>query len=130
MAPSQSKEPLLLDTDPQYPFDKAVSDYFSLKGRRYLLYADRYSGWITVVKLNPLEGDFKHLRKHFTNLFATYGTPNEISDDGGPPFNSHAYSEFLKTWGIHGRKSSSYYAQSNGRAELAVETVKRILWDN
>ena len=25
MAPSQSKEPLLVDTDPQYPFDKAVT---------------------------------------------------------------------------------------------------------
>ena len=38
--------------------------------------------------------------------------------------------EFLKTWGIDSRLSSVGYAQSNGRAEAGVKTMKRILTDN
>ena len=37
---------------------------------------------------------------------------------------------FLKTWGVERRLSSAYYAQSNGRAEAAVKTAKRILTSN
>ena len=42
-------------------------------------------------------------------------------------FNSSAYSDFLSRWGIHSRKSSAHYPQSNGRAEAAVKSAKRIL---
>ena len=132
-APSQSAEPIVMNvinSPPQYPFDQVVTDYFTLMGYKYLLYADRYSGWITVVKTKLGDGDLKFLKKHLCHLFATYGTPREISDDGGPPFNAHEYKEFLKLWGINLRKSSSYYPQSNGRAELAVKTAKRILTGN
>ena len=47
-----------------------------------------------------------------------------------PPFNSYEFENFLKAWGVDFRKSSAYYAQSNGRAELAVKSAKRILSDN
>ena len=62
--------------------------------------------------------------------FCTYGAPDELSSDGGPPFQSHEYAQFLSNWGIHQRLSSAYFAQSNGRAELAVKTAKRILMSN
>ena len=63
-------------------------------------------------------------------LFQTYGTPEEISTDGGQPFTSTAFQEFLQTWGIKHRRSSVAYPQSNGRAELAVKTAKRIVNGN
>ena len=97
MAPSQASEPLFSNSPPQYPFDQVVTHYFSLKGYKYLLYADRYSGWITIVKIGQFEGDITHLKRHLVNLFSTYGTPNEISSDGGPPLNSHEFSTFLNT---------------------------------
>jgi hypothetical protein len=129
-APSQSDEPLLVTSVPQYPFDQVVIDYFFLKGHKYLLYADRYSGWLTIVKIKLDQGDSKFLKKHLSNLFSVYGAPNEISCDGGSPFNSHDFREFLITWGINLRQSSAYYAQSNGRAELAVKVAKRLLCGN
>ena len=43
--------------------------------------------------------------------------------------NLHMFSTFLKMWGIHHRLSSVAYAQSNGRAEVGVKTVKRIIHD-
>ena len=51
IAPSQSNEPLMI-TSPKYPFQKTVADYFSLKGFKYLLYADRYSAWISIVTIH------------------------------------------------------------------------------
>ena len=54
----------------------------------------------------------------------------EIASDGGPPFNSAGYNIFLKTWKIRKRLSSAYYPQSNGRAEVAVKSMKRILLGN
>ena len=62
--------------------------------------------------------------------FCTYGAPAELASDGGPPFQSLEYRQFLKDWGISQWLSSAYYPQSNGRAESAVKTAKRILLDN
>ena len=38
--------------------------------------------------------------------------------------------EFLKNWGVTARLSSTQYPQSNGRAEAAVKTAKRIIKTN
>ena len=62
--------------------------------------------------------------------FIKYGVPDEIASDGGPPFQSYQYTQFLQTWGVKQRTSSAYYPQSNGHAELAVKMAKRILTTN
>jgi hypothetical protein len=59
-----------------------------------------------------------------------YGVPEELASDGGPPFNSHDHKQFLKSWGVELRISSAYFPQSNGRAEAAVKSAKRILLGN
>ena len=92
------------------------------------VYADRYSGWAEVTKLKS--GSFDTVQKHLMAWFTTFGVPDEISTDGGPPFNSSKYDGFLKSWGIKKRLSSAHYPQSNGRAEAAVKSIKRILRGN
>ena len=129
IAPSQSNEPLLL-ASPKYPFQKTVADYFTLTGFKYLLYADRYSAWISVIKIRIGEADFKFLKSFFVQLFSTFGVPEELSTDGGPPFKGHEYRTFLQRWDIQPRLSSAYYPQSNGRAELAVKVARKILLGN
>ena len=62
--------------------------------------------------------------------FSTYGVPEELSTDGGPPFNGYEYKQFLTRWDIQPRLSSAYYPQSNGRAELAVKVAKKIILGN
>jgi hypothetical protein len=62
--------------------------------------------------------------------FSTFGVPEELSTDGGPPFNSMEYDSFLMTWDVRKRLSSAHYPQSNGRAEATVKTIKRILLGN
>lgn len=127
-APSQRSEPLAMTPDPEYPFQQVAADLCDLEGHKFLVYADRYSGWVQGAKLSSCT--FRNVSQHLINWFATFGVPEEMSTDGGPPFNSHDYDEFLRTWNVHKRLSSAHYPQSNGRAEAAVKTTKRILLGN
>ena len=127
-APSQSEEPPIAPPLPEVPFEQTVTDLFHLEGHTFLAYADRFSGWLEVEKL--CNGSFREVRKSFLRWFRTYGVPEEMASDGGPPFNSYEYQRFLRTWGVERRLSSAYYPQSNGRAEAAVKSAKRILSGN
>ncbi len=120
IAPSQPSQPLILTPSPSYPFEQVVTDFFSLYGNSYLIYADRYTGWVAVILCQKGECNASTLIKHMRTLFHVYGVPAEVAADGGPPFPSYELQTFLKTWGVQYRQSSAYYAQSNGRAELAV----------
>ena len=103
-------------------------DFAEIQVKNYLVYADRYTGWVEITLMSS--GNANTVCDTLRSWFSTYGAPEEISSDGGPPFESHEYDSFLRNWGIRKRMSSAYYAQSNGRAELAVKTAKRILADN
>ena len=127
-APSQPAESTIPSPQPRVPFEHAVTDLFHLEGHDFLVYADRFSGWVEVERLS--NSTFRQVRQVLLRWFTTYGVPEEIASDGGPPFQSLAYRVFLKTWDVHQRLSSAYYPQSNGRAEAAVKSVKRILLGN
>ena len=110
------------------PFQQVVTDHFSIDGFHYLIYADRFSGWTEVDKVAST--GMTEFEKCVLKWFRTFGVPEEVSADGGPPFNSAEYASFAETWGISIRKSSAYYPQSNGRAEAAVKAMKRCLMGN
>ena len=60
-------------------------------------------------------------------LFADKGVPDILSSDGGTEFTSAETKAFLKTWQVKHRLSSAHFPQSNGRAEAAVKSAKRLL---
>ena len=97
-------------------------------GHNFIIYADRFSGWTEVV--DAIQPNATAVCNTLRRYFETFGVPEEMSSDGGPPFNSSDYATFLKDWNVTHRLSSAYYAQSNGRAEAAVKTIKRILTTN
>ena len=68
--------------------------------------------------------------QQFRSYFAKNGAPEEISTDGGTNLVSGEMCNFFRRWGVDMRISSAYYPQSNGRAEAAVKTAKRLLRDN
>ena len=127
-APSQPAEPIIISPPPEMPFEQTVADLFSLEGHTFLAYADRFSGWVEVERLPS--HTFRNVRQTFLRWFRTYGVPEEIATDGGPPFNANDYKVFLRTWDVRKRLSSAHYPQSNGRAEAAVKSAKRILLGN
>ena len=127
-APSQRKERTIEPTLPETPFEQIAVDLCAISGFAYLIYVDVYSGWIEVANLT--NKGFNAIHRVMLMYFATFGVPQKIASDGGPPFDSMDYLHFLKKWKIRRRLSSAYYPQSNGRAEVGVRTAKRILLGN
>ena len=130
IAPSQAKLPLHPPPAPVYPFEQVVADYFTLHGHDYLVYADCYTGWVTVSKAPTSGNTATALTRELRTAFSLYGAPMELATDGGPQFASHTTQQFLRNWGVKWRVSSAYNPQSNGRAELAVKTAKCLLREN
>ena len=83
IAPSQSKEPLIISKTPQYPFHYICADYFEIKGNHYLAVLDRFSSWIMIYHFPPRKLNHQSLNDLCQEIFTTYGTPEEISSDGG-----------------------------------------------
>lgn len=117
---------------PTYPFKAVATDYCDFNGSHYLITVDRFSNWPEIIKVKPTSsnsgssGLIKSLRKYF----ATFGVPEEVSSDGGPEFASKETETFFNKWDIRHRQSSAYNPQSNGRAEVAVKSMKRLLSNN
>ena len=114
------------------PFQIIFENYFDYAGKKYLIVGDRLSGWTEVMCLKTdLTGTgAKGLCEALRSIFACFGVPEELSSDGGPEFSAQETADFLIRWGVKHRISSAYFAQSNGRAEVAVKCTKRLLMDN
>ena len=61
-------------------------DFFDLRGTNYLIYADRYTGWVEVALMSNRR--FSTVADTFQNWVVTYGAPEDLASDGGPPFKS------------------------------------------
>ena len=130
--PSHARTPPIEPMIPTTPFEAIACDYFHLFGYYYFVAADRLSGWLELqqIKVGTNEAGAKGLLKALRRLMVTFGVPTEVSSDGGPEFTAHETEAFFKRWGIHHRLSSVSFPSSNGRAELAVKSAKRMLMDN
>ena len=71
-----------------------VADYCDIKGKTWLVTADRFSGWVSVYYF-PKEASSKGLIKVFGDIFTTFDVPQEVTTDGGPQFISHELTSFL-----------------------------------
>ena len=76
IAPSQPREPLMLPADPKFPFQQAVVDFVDINGRNYIIYADRYTGWVEVALMTS--GKAKILYDNMKTWFGTYVALEEL----------------------------------------------------
>ena len=133
IAPTQPREPLQpLPASPfnfNYPFQHICADAFELRGQQYLVVVDKFSGWLVLFHFKA-SIKARQIVDSFRSIFHTYGAPTILYSDGGLAFTSQETKDFLKGWGVEHNVSSAHYPQSNGRAELAVKTAKRIIAEN
>lgn len=128
-SPSLPAEIMELTPPPDYPFQSTVVDMFQLEGHMYMAYADRLTGWIEVAHF-PNGTNSTKLKTIIRRYFTRWGAPEQISMDGGTNLVSEEMATFFRRWGVSVRISSAHYPQSNGRAEAAVKTAKRIIRAN
>lgn len=68
----------------------------------------------------------KSLITTMRQFFAYFGLPDQIVTDNGPPFGSLEFTQFGEMNGIKMTRTPPYHPQSNGLAERAVQTVKKV----
>jgi hypothetical protein len=129
ISPSNAREPLQIMSLPHFPFQQICMDGFEIGGHQYLAIVDKFSGWIIIFHTRNHPSS-KHIVNSLRSTFSTYGAPEILFTDGGLPFQSQELQTFLQNWKVHHVTSSAFYAQGNGRAELAVKTAKRLLHEN
>ena len=106
------------------PWAKIGVDLCDFQGRTLLVVCDYFSGFIEVERLQSTTSSA--VSKVLRVLFARYGIPNELVSDNGPQFAAAEFATFARNWGFHHVTSSPRYPQSNGKAENAVKTIKRL----
>ena len=131
-APTQAAQPTEYRNPPSAPFEQVFADFFLFAGHHYLVIGDRLSGWSEIYSApsGTAYAGAKGLVQCLRLFFRTFGVPDEIASDGGPEFTADTTKRFLEQWDVCHRLSSAYYPQSNGRAEVAVKSAKRLLRTN
>ena len=121
---SQGKEPLMQHELVARPWAKVCADLCDFDNRTLLVISDYYSSYIEVVRLTTTTS--RSVIKEMKAVFARFGIPDTLITDNGPQFSSAEFAVFAKTWMFEHKTSSPLYPQSNGKAENAVKTVKRL----
>ena len=118
-------EPMISTPLPDRPWQLLGADLFHFQGKNYLLVVDYFSRYVEMALLTSTNS--ASVKSHMCSFFARHGVPEELISDGGPPFNSKEFRLFCEEYNFHHTFSSPRYAQGNGEAERAVQTVKNLL---
>ena len=119
------KEPLIPHPIPDRPWSKVGVDIFELQQKQYLVIVDYYSGFVELDLLTHTTT--KQVINCCKSQFSRHGIPDILISDNGPQFSSHEFRQFIKHYQIDHHTSSPYHPQSNGMAEKAVQTSKRMM---
>lgn len=122
---NNQKEPLYQHEVPGRPWEKIGTDIFYHNGSAFLLCVDYFSKYIEVKLL--LDTTSCGVIREMKSIFARHGIADIVISDNGPQYASAEFSSFAEEWGFKHVTSSPGYAQSNGQAERAVQTVKNLL---
>ena len=125
---SHPQEPIALTSSSERPFGIMVMDLFYVGHHAYIACADRLTGWLILYHLEPGQATLSWLISICQDLFCTYGTPEELSTNGGLSFTSDVFQQFLSIWGVRHRLSIVAHQQLNGHAELAIRVAKKIVY--
>jgi len=110
---------------PSRPWEVLGADLFVFREELYLVVIDYYSKWIEAVRVQSQTS--AAVISVFSDIFSRFRVPTAIRSDNGGCFIGEQFRQFGKSNDIKLVTSSPRYPQSNGLAESAVKTVKR-LW--
>ena len=85
---------------------------------------DYYSHFIEVPHLKSTTS--RSVIREMKEVFTRFGVPDALVTDNAPLFASAEFAVFATMWAFEHITSSPHYPQSNGKAENAVKTIKRL----
>ena len=118
---SKPAKPLLQTLDLCRLFQQVSVDLAQLNGKKYLVPADRYSGWNEVAQFTHL--DTHAIVKVLERFFETISIPERISIDGGLQFRGD-FASWCKGLGMVHKQTSPYHPEANEHVEQAVGAIK------
>jgi len=68
-----------------------------------------------------------HMVAGLIELFSRTAVPDMLWSDNGPQFTAKDFQTFARQWGFRHQTSTPHYPQSNGKAEAAVKSMKKII---
>ena len=68
---------------------------------------------------------FRTTSSHLRKIFSTYGIPERIETDNGPPFNSIDFKTFAKEYGFQHHRTTPEQARANGEAERFMKVLNK-----
>ncbi|KAG7294695.1 hypothetical protein JYU34_022957 [Plutella xylostella] len=111
---------------PDRPWSRLHLDFLGpIEGSTYLVLVDACSKWIEIWKMNSTSA--RNVIAKLRESFARFGLAKQIVTDNGPPFSSNEFIQFLTNNGIKSIHSAPYHPASNGAAENAVRTCKKVI---
>jgi hypothetical protein len=125
--PSLPAEPLQHHEPATRPFEFLHADLGEVEGRHFLVIVDQFSDWPAVTMFADKNTTARRLINAFRAFFMdTGGAPVKIYADNSP-FGAAELQSFLRDWGVSFGSSSPHYHQSNGRAEAAIKSMKKLV---
>ncbi|KXJ24314.1 Uncharacterized protein K02A2.6 [Exaiptasia diaphana] len=115
--PSTTREPLKMSPLPASAWKEVSIDFKHLSAHEYLLViTDDYSRYpvVELVKSTSAPTVIPVIDK----TFATFGIPEIVRSDNGPPFSGKEFKEFAQTLGFIHRKVTPLWPRANGEVEL------------
>lgn len=111
---------------PTRAWSRVHADFLGpLFGKLYLIIIDARTKWLEVFPVASTAAS--HLISKLSEVFGRWGVPKQFVSDNGPPFTSKEVAGYLVSNGVEHLFSAPYHPASNGAAENAVKTVKRVI---
>ncbi|XP_013139456.1 PREDICTED: uncharacterized protein K02A2.6-like [Papilio polytes] len=111
---------------PARPWSRLHLDFLGpIAGKTYLVVVDATSKWLEIFNMSGISASY--LIDRLNELFSRFGIPRQIVTDNGAQFTSKEFEYFNKFNGIEHVFTAPYHPASNGLAENAVKTLKRVI---
>lgn len=110
-------EPMQMSNMPVGPWRKLSVDFLGPlpSGEELMVLVDEYSRYPVVEIVRSVSAN--NVIPVLDKVLTTFGYPEVIKSDNGPPFNSEAFSSFAKHSGFRHRRVTEYWPRGNAQAE-------------
>jgi hypothetical protein len=119
--------PIIDSAMPDGPWKNLSIDFYGpFANNLYLLVlVDDYSRYPFAKKITSLTA--RNVIRILNEIFASFGIPEKVKSDNGPPFNSHEFNDFAKKLNFKHHRITPYWPRANGTCERLMKSIGKII---